>query len=555
MSHLETIDHEHGDDGSASTGGVSTNWIPTNETPTNGAPATGAATNGCTRPPGERTPLVAVVGGGCAGTLVATNLLRRPGAPLRVVMIERSGNFGSGVAYATEDLQHLLNVPAQSMSAFREEPSHFVDWAARRFGGSVEGASYLPRGVYGEYLRAVLADSRARARPRRTLRLVTGEVIGLRRTSAAIELLLADGTSIACDRVVLATGAAEPAPIAQLPRDPRVVTNPWAPGALRPIDNAPGKPGEPGKPTRLTPGDSTELTLIVGTGLSAVDAALSIAGGGGRVLALSRGGRLPHAQLPGLRTPAPPPPIPRAATTLATLERLLTEHVTEMQRHGYDWRDAIDGLRAVTPWLWAALPVRERRRFLRERLRAWETRRHRMAPAVAARLRGLREDGKMTLEAGSVLAARSSAAGIEVDVAPGPSGQARTLTCARVVLCTGAGTDIRRSANPLLQALLSDGDASPDPLGLGLRSTDEGALLDSRGHADERLFTLGAPRRGELWETTALQEIRVQAERLAHTLERSLTRTTGSLERRPAQSRQHVRHDNQTVDFERSLNK
>ena len=147
-----------------------------------------------------------------------------------------------------------------------------------------------------------------------------------------------------------------------------------------------------------------------------------------------------------------------------------------------------------------------------------------MAPAVATRLRSLFEDGRVMLEAGSVLAARSRVAGVEVDLAStNQSRRVRTLTFARVVACTGAGADVRRSANPVLRTLLADGSVTPDPLGLGLQCTDEGVLLDARGLADGRLLTLGALRRGELWETTAVPEIRAQAESLASTIERSLS--------------------------------
>jgi uncharacterized NAD(P)/FAD-binding protein YdhS len=452
--------------------------------------------------PSERVPVVAVIGGGCAGTLVAANLLRRFDGPLRIVMIERSGRFGPGVAYATEDPQHLLNVPAEKMSAFCEEPLHFALWAAEHLDG-IAHASYLPRGVYGEYLRAVLDDSSARARPQRTLELVTGEVLSVRRTRAGLDLRLANAAPLACDRVVLATGVPGAARMAQLPRDARVLEDSWTPGAL-------------------SAGRSGGLTLVLGTGLSGVDATLSLCCGRGRVLALSRGGQFPHVHLPGLRAPAPPPMLPRAPVTLPALERMLREHVRSMQGYGYDWRDTIDGLRPVTAQLWAGLALRQRRRFLRERRREWDTRRHRMAPAVGSRLRELLESSRVQLRAGSVLAARSTGAGVQVDVAASRSGHVRTLTCERVVVCTGAGMDIHRSGNPLLDRLLAEGVSSADPLALGLRTTHEGALIDARGLVDGRLYTLGALRRGELWESTAVEEIRAQAECLAGTLQRSL---------------------------------
>jgi uncharacterized NAD(P)/FAD-binding protein YdhS len=449
-----------------------------------------------------RVPVVAVVGGGCAGTLVAAHLLRGHDGPLRIVVIERSGRFGPGVAYATEDPQHLLNVPAERMSAFREEPLHFALWAAERLGG-IAPASYLPRGLYGEYLRAVLDDSGACARPQRTLELMSGEVLAVRRTRAGLELQMTHAAPLACDRIVLATGAPGVARMAQLPSDERVLDDPWTPSSL-------------------SARRSSGLTLVLGTGLSGVDATLSLCRGRHRVLALSRGGHFSHVHLPGLRAPAPPPIVPRAPVTLPELQRILREHVHTMQGCGYDWRDAIDGVRPVTAQLWGALALSQRRLFLRERRRDWDIRRHRMAPAVGARLRELLDSSQVQLQAGSLLAARSTAAGVEVDVAAGRSGRVRTLSCERVVVCTGAGMDVRRSGNPLLDMLLVDGVVSPDSLALGLRTTDEGAVIDSRGLAGGRLFTLGALRRGELWESTAVEEIRAQAERLASALQRSL---------------------------------
>src|SRR4051794_2634578 len=100
-----------------------------------------------------RGPLrVVVVGAGFAGTAVTVALLRGlPPRELSITLLERSGSFGRGVAYATPDPRHLLNVPAGAMSAVAGEPNHLLEWAGRR-GLDVSAASYLPRGVYGDYL-------------------------------------------------------------------------------------------------------------------------------------------------------------------------------------------------------------------------------------------------------------------------------------------------------------------------------------------------------------------------------------------------------------------
>lgn len=58
----------------------------------------------------------------------------------------------------------------------------------------------------------------------------------------------------------------------------------------------------------------------------------------------------------------------------------------------------------------------------------------------------------------------------------------------------------------------------PDPLRLGLDTNAEGWLLDAQGVASSFLYTLGAPCKGRLWETTAVPEIRGQAKALAQRL-------------------------------------
>jgi uncharacterized NAD(P)/FAD-binding protein YdhS len=69
---------------------------------------------------------------------------------------------------------------------------------------------------------------------------------------------------------------------------------------------------------------------------------------------------------------------------------------------------------------------------------------------------------------------------------------------------------------------MGSGLASTDALGIGLATSDSGALMGANGDADGDVYTLGPPRRGDLWETTAIPEIRVQARDLAEHLLRRL---------------------------------
>jgi len=71
---------------------------------------------------------VAIVGGGASGTLSALHLLRASSDPdLRIVLFETDPRRRHlGVAYGTTDPRHLLNLRAQIMSAFPDEPDHFA---------------------------------------------------------------------------------------------------------------------------------------------------------------------------------------------------------------------------------------------------------------------------------------------------------------------------------------------------------------------------------------------------------------------------------------------
>ncbi|MEV7623498.1 FAD/NAD(P)-binding protein [Actinoplanes sp. NPDC089786] len=193
--------------------------------------------------------VVAVVGGGAAGVLASVALLRRTDAD--VVLIE-SGELGGGVAYgASARPWQLLNSRAGAMSAYPDDPGHFVRWAG------VEACDFMPRRAYGHYLREVL-DWAALAHPGR-FRWVRGRVSDVRTDPLVI---LDDGREVRADDVVLALGnpvsGQPPGLPSALGEDPSFVADPWRPGAL---DNLP----------------HDRPVLLIGTGLTAVDVTLTLA--------------------------------------------------------------------------------------------------------------------------------------------------------------------------------------------------------------------------------------------------------------------------------------
>lgn len=118
--------------------------------------------------------------------------------------------------------------------------------------------------------------------------------------------------------------------------------------------------------------------MILGTGLSAVDAALRLhmAGLAGEILCLSRRGLTPHAHAGGalpvaVRGSVPPLPLSR-----------LVQDVRRAAREG-GWHAAVDALRPVTQDLWRGASIVDRARFLRHLRPYWDIHRHRVAPAAA----------------------------------------------------------------------------------------------------------------------------------------------------------------------------
>jgi uncharacterized NAD(P)/FAD-binding protein YdhS len=94
-------------------------------------------------------------------------------------------------------------------------------------------------------------------------------------------------------------------------------------------------------------------------------------------------------------------------------------------------------------------------------------------------------------------------------------GESTRFRVDRVINCTGPTLDLARAGEPLLEGLLGDGQVRPGPLGLGLDHDSRGVLLNSDGVPSTLFSTIGPMRKGRLWETTAMPEIRGQALELA----------------------------------------
>jgi uncharacterized NAD(P)/FAD-binding protein YdhS len=440
---------------------------------------------------------VVVVGGGFSGTLLAVQLLRRaPG--LSVAVIDKGPVPARGVAYSTKYSCHLLNVAAGNMSAFPDEPDHFLHWARANYEASVQATNYLPRPLYGRYIGSLLEEAAGRSGAD-NFQWIQGEVSSLARERSHIDVQLKDGSTLVTEALVLAVGNFPPANL-NIPglseHSRRYVRSPWSAAALKDIP----KNGN---------------VLLIGSGLTSVDVAVALKSEGftGHIHMLSRHGLLPqtHRQIsrwPQFWNQQSP-------RTIRGLLRLVREQVQAASDAGIDWRAVMQALRPVTQDIWKSLPVGERRRFLRHVRSYWEVHRHRIAPEIGDTIASLMHDGQLSHYAGRLTNYREYDDHLEVALRDRETHAQRLLNVDRVINCTGPETDCRRIEDLLIKRLLAQGLARPDPLSLGLDVDAKGALVDLSGKPSTSLFAIGSARKGFLWETIAVPEIRIQASELA----------------------------------------
>ncbi len=420
-------------------------------------------------------PDVAIVGAGFCGTLLAVHLAR---AGRAVTLIDRGDRFGPGLAYGAAHPKHLLNTPAGRMSAFADDPDHFTRWARARDPG-VTGGSFLPRRLYGTYLETQLEGL--------PITCLSDQVSDLAPHDAGFHLTLTRGT-LQATRVVLAVGNLPPAdpPAAAHLHPPRYHRDPWTfdPAAI----------------------DPAAAVLILGSGLTALDLALTLADAGhrGDIHLASRHGLLPQAHRV---TTAAPQHVPRDLSEWpATARGYLHALRRELRGSHADWRDTIAALRPHTAGLWRRLPLAEQDRFLRHLRVHWDTHRHRAAPETHRAITELRARDQLHVHAASLTSVTADPSALDVTLTPRRASPQRRLRVATILNCTGPATDI--TGDPLLARLHARGLVQRDALGLGLATDPNGAVSPD-------LYLTGPLRRAADWESTAVLELAAQVATLA----------------------------------------
>ncbi|NMG21353.1 FAD/NAD(P)-binding protein [Brasilonema bromeliae] len=232
----------------------------------------------------------------------------------------------------------------------------------------------------------------------------------------------------------------------------------------------------------------------------------------GTIHVVSRHGLLPHRHKPDVTHDRFHP---QTAPQTRALVRKIREEVQALAAQNQDWRTVIDSLRPVTQHLWQTLSVDEQRRFLRHLRSYWDIHRHRIAPEIADVVDELRNSSKLVVHAGRIASYHEVTDGVDVTIHKRHTKDSVVLRVSRVLNCTGPTSNYEKLQHPLVDNLWQQRLLCPHTLGFGIKTAENGALLDHKDAPSKWLYTLGPPRIGDLWETMGVPMIRVQANALA----------------------------------------
>jgi uncharacterized NAD(P)/FAD-binding protein YdhS len=451
-------------------------------------------------------PIVVIVGGGVSGTLTAVNLLQQEETGIEIILIEPRAKAGLGLAYSTPCSEHLLNVRASGMSAFADDPTHFLKFA-KDADATIDENTFVSRKFFGHYINSILEKSCAQAAGRNvSFKHICSAVIDIEKEDAEnnqskdeFKIFLANGQTIKANAVVLALGNLS----AKIPR--------WTANLSKTSENYLHDPWDNERLQKIA---SDQIILIIGTGLTAIDKLVQLAevDHKGKIYAISRHGLFPRPHT------FKPSAAEKQSTHICASTKLTFGSVKTNARSASDWRNVIDGLRADTQNWWCGLEHKEQKRFLRHIQTYWDVHRHRMAPQISEIVEKLKTSGQLTLSAGRIQSFEEIDGKVKVVLRHRHRSDDTTIAVDRIINCTGPQSKLDTVDSPLLQNLQKRGLVQSHPLGAGIACTSDGMVIDNSGTPLKSVLAIGPMLKAQLLESVAVPELKVQARATAQAI-------------------------------------
>ncbi|MDP3469719.1 MAG: FAD/NAD(P)-binding protein [Daejeonella sp.] len=452
---------------------------------------------------------IAIIGAGFSGTMIGVHLIKMANVPIEIKLINETDALNTGIAYNPYSKKVLLNVVSSRMSAFASDPDHFLNWLMlqdhfRDKDRTLIANSFLPRCLYGEYLKDIWKDALIQAEGKKIqVDVINSSVKDLTLLNDSIDLELKDKSRLSANYAIIASGN-------HLPGNPKIKSsffsrsakyfqNPWD---IRSVSGI----------------NSKEPVLIIGNGLTMVDTVIGLLENGfqGKIVSISPNGFniLPHRHN-GLSYTKLVEEIGEK-TSLFELVKLFNKHMKLIREYGLSAEPLIDSLRPLTQTIWKRLTIDEKRIFMTRLRHLWGVARHRIPLHIHDKLQQLRIEGRLHIVSGKLLDIIENEDNIMAMYYDKKEKQTVQLAVSRVINCTGPETDLLKLDDNYLKKALLQGILSQDELKLGINADpDTFEALDSSGHIQSGLYVMGSNLKGLLWESTAVSELRVQAEKIA----------------------------------------
>ncbi len=453
------------------------------------------------------------------------------------MLFEPQSKAGPGYAYQADFECNLLNTRADAMSAVANDKQHFMKWLGEH--GSdhahdfpdtlIDGNEFLPRSLFGRYLSDHFDNAQALARKHGVqVTRIASEVTDL--ITLADQTVCLDTTDAGAhmvDRVVLCMGNLPSTNFSHLQGIPGFLNSPYPTQTM-----ARGIP-------KMAP------VCVLGTGLSAIDAVLSLveAGHCGKIILASRNGRLPSVR-----------GIFNKSRTLEQLTRKnidafasanggalkLTDvfsvleqevksatggacNIREIMNSGAGildyisseialasnaerlWQSVIYSTNSVIDYVWHRLSIEDKRRFQKTFGSLWSSYRVSFPVKNAHKLHALLRADRVLVFGGVKSVNYNGVDQIfETRIHDHETGFRTIVESEHLINATGYSVQVTQSEVPLIQNLLKRNLAEPSEFGGFKLDFETGRLINSGGLSSPNVSVLGSLAAGTYFWTNAM---------------------------------------------------